>query len=631
MSLESLMDVRVTSVSRYQQELQGTAAAVYVVTREDIRRSGATDVTDLLRMVPGMHVAQLDGSVWAISARGFAAQSAAKMLVLVDGRSVYDPTFSGVVWHLQNLVLEDIDRIEVIRGPGGTMWGANAVNGVINITTRRGTETPKGLLAFDAGTTSRGEGTIRYGGSIADNATYRVFGRHTSRTSLATDSGEDARDAWRLTTGGFRLDWDITGKDALTLEANAYEGHQGRRQAVVTSLAPLTYEPIGRQGSSGGHVRGRYWRNGAGDSSLGVQFYYDRRVHTGYGARSIDVFDFETQYSFRLGHRNHISIGGGHRVIADDLESSLSIGFTTPQLTSHLSNLFFQDEISIVDDALDLTLGSKFERSSFTGYDVQPTVRLSWRPAFRHTIWGAASHAVRTPNRVERGVVVNLETFDTDPVRVVTAFGREGTRAEELTAYEAGYRYQSNRRFWLDFTTFYNLYDDLSTTEPGEPFFQADPSPPRLVMPIHFGNGMRGKAYGAELALRYEVTSSFTLRGNYSWLELDLESDSGLRELESVAKTEGRSPAHQTYLGSFLSLPLSLELAQHLYFVDQLPTLEIPAYTRADVNLTWKGHDELELSLVGQNLFGSHIEFHDAGTAPSVIDRRIYGLVRWRF
>ncbi len=633
MSLEKLLDLRVSSVSRREEKLQRTAAAVYVITREDIRRAGATDLADLLRMVPGVHVAQLNSSVWAISARGFASQYATKMLVLVDGRSVYDPSFSGVYWHLQNLVLADIERIEVIRGPGATMWGSNAVNGVVSITTLAAADTQAGQLTFDAGDSRPGEGTLRYGGALGEGLTYRVFGRQTRRSSLATESGESAVDGWSMTTGGFRADWRIAEKDSLTLDAGIFRGEQESRQLVLTSIAPRDYETVGSTGNRGGHLRASYRRALDGESSLSLQAYYDRREHTGYGGKTMHVFDFESQYNFRLGERHDLVLGGGHREIHDVFEQSFSFGLAEPHLDSALSSFYLQDELALVPEELYLTLGAKVERSSYTGFNLQPTVRVSWRPAFRHTVWGSVSRAVRTANRIERGMYVNLEAFEAGPLPgVVALYGRENTRSEELLAYEGGYRYQSNRRFWLDLAGFYNDYDHLSTVEPGAPYFQAEPAPPRMVVPLYFGNEMRGASFGAEVSVSYLASDFWTVRGSYSLLELNLQGYPGPAEVGSVALTEGTAPRHLAHFGSTVNLPRSIELSGNAYFVERLPALGIASYTRLDLGLTWAPVRKLTFGFVGQNLLGAHVEYGDyEGTPTSAIDRRFLGRMTWSF
>jgi iron complex outermembrane receptor protein len=636
MSLESLMDVQVTSVSRRREELQSTAAAIYVINREDIRRSGATDIADLLRMVPGVQVAQLNGSVWAISARGFASRYATKMLVLVDGRSVYDPGFSGVYWHLQNLVLSDIDRIEVIRGPGATMWGSNGVNGVVNVITQSAANTQKGFLTFDAGTARPAEGTLRYGGAIGERASYRVFARQTNRSSLTNETGSDAGDAWRLTTAGMRLDWDISERDTLTLDAEVYDGYQDTRQEVLTSLAPLGYRTVGREENSGAHVRMRFSRDLGEDSTLALQLYYDHRQHAGFDQKTMNIFDFETQYDFSLGDRHRFTLGGGHRTIHDVFGTSFAFSLAEPHLDSALSNLYVQDQMALIDDTLELTVAGKLETSSFTGHNFQPTARLSWRPALRHTIWGSVSRAVRTANRGERGIHFIFEAFEAGPmVGLVTLSGNENTRSEELMAYEAGYRYQSNRRFWFDVASFYNVYNHLSTVEPGLQFVDTESFPPRLVVPLDFGNRMRGETYGAEVAVNYDVNPAWSVRGSYSLLRMRLKTYPESGDVSSVDRIEGSSPANQAYIGSFVTLPHAFEVAAHAYVVGALsaPQVKVPSYTRIDANLTWKPLDELELGLFGQNLFGAHLEFtgYETNTPISTIDRRIFGRISWSF
>jgi iron complex outermembrane recepter protein len=623
LSLESLLNMRVTSVSRRQEEMRKTAAAVFVITQEDIRRSGATDIADLLRMVPGVDVAQLTSNTWAVSVRGFNGLYATKLLVQVDGRTVYDPTFSGVFWDRQNLVLEDIDRIEVIRGPGATMWGANAVNGVISITTKRAGQTQGGLLVATGGSRRPGEGAFRFGGELGQNAFYRASARQTTRTNSPSSSGENGGDSWNMTDATFRVDWDPSGTNSFVFDGGGYRG--------VTSNPLASFGLGGQGGKNGGHALARWTHSLSSSSDLRLQFYYNNSQINGAGGNNVDLLDFDAQHNFHIGNRNNVMWGVGHRRIHDDVDNTLTFKVLPAHKTTTLSNAFVQDEITVIDRTLYVTVGSKFERSSFTGYDIQPSAHLLWLPDSRQSVWASASRAVRTANRIERGLHIDLRTVPMGPVNgIVTLSGRDDTRSEELMAYEAGYRYQAMKKVWFDLATFYNVYDHLSTTEQGAPFFVVEPGPPHFVVPTLFGNGMKGKTYGAEVTGNLKVNDSLTFRGSYSLLHMSLQYYRP--DFASTSETaEGQSPRNQVYGGVVLTLPKSFELSGHSYFVGQLPTFQVPSYTRVDANVTWKGLEHLELSVAGQNLLGSHMEFGTGQGALNPVNRNIYGKVTWRF
>ncbi|HYR89236.1 MAG TPA: TonB-dependent receptor [Terriglobia bacterium] len=630
-SLENLMNVKVSTVTRHLEELRNTPAAVYVITQEDIRRSGATDIAELLRTVPGVDIAQINPGTWALSVRGFANEYATKLMVLVDGRSVYDPTFSGVYWRLQNLVLEDIERIEVIRGPGATMWGANAVNGVISITTKKAADTQGSLFVADAGSNRPGEGSLRFGGAIGKNAFYRVFGRQTTRSNSSTISGADGGGSWNQTDAGLRLDWSLSTADSVTFEAGSYRGVSDSRQNVLTSLSPVTYQRAGITSHAGGHVQVQWSRSLGDNSNLKFQFYYDRRHLGGWGGKDLQILDFDLQHNFKIDARHNVMWGAGRRETSDTFPYTLAFSLTPNSKRYGLWSAFVQDEITVVPDKLQLTAGTKIERSTFTGYNIQPMIRLSWTPTARQSAWLSVSHAVRTANRVERGMHVNLSAFPLgDATGILALFGQENTRSEGLVAYEAGYRYQANRKLWLDLTTFENIYDHASSVEVGRTFLETQANPPLLYQPLFFGNDVKGVTRGIELATNYKVNSLLSFKGGYSVFHSHLHSNGN----PAVFSSDGAprtSAANQVYVGSFLTLPKSFEISGHSYFVGSRPAYKVPGYTRVDLNLAWKRIENIELAVVGQNLLGSHIEFGDLATPANAINRSIYGKITWKF
>ena len=627
-SLESLMNTQVTSVSRHEEELRKTAAAVYVITQEDIRRSGATDITDLLRMVPGVQVAQINSSVSAVGARGFNFEYSTKLLVLVDGRTVYNPTFSGVYWHLQNLILEDIERIEVIRGPGATMWGANAVNGVISITTKKPANAQGGLLVADSGSGRPPEGAIRFGGALGNSSFYKLFGRQTTRGDLPTSSGASGGDSWNLTDGGFLVDWSRLRSDSVTVEGSAYRGVTGSRNFAITSISPLTSNAYGLLTNAGGHVLARWNHTFKDASNLTVQAYYNMADVRGTDANVVRTLDLDLQYRFKTRGRNDVMVGFGQRKYTDNYNDSLSFGLTPSTGVTDVTSGFIQDEIALVNKRLYLNMGTKVERNTLAGNNVQPSAQLSWTPTAHHSAWLSASHAVRTVNRVERSMYNIVGSFPAGPLTgLIYIFGQKDTRSEALNAYEAGYRYQAGRKLWLDLTSFYNVYSHLSENSPGATYFVAAPSP-HLVLPLYINNSMKGETYGAEAAASYKVNSALTLKGSYSFLRLTLLDPTAEA---SAAAAEGQSPRQQVSVGSFLRLPKSFDIASNVYFVSSLAAFNTPAYTRVDMNIGWRAFENIEFNVVGQNLLGSHMEFGSVITPANVITRSIFGKVTWKF
>jgi iron complex outermembrane recepter protein len=488
MSLENLLATRITSVSREDQDILSTPAAVFVITQQDIRRSGMTDVAELLRTVPGMQVAQVNSSTWAVGARGFNAQYSTKLLVLIDGRSVYDPGNSSVWWHLQNLVLEDIDRIEVIRGPGATMWGANAMNGVISITTKRATHTRGGLISVGGGTGRAGDGSIRFGGGIGNTLTYRAFAKQTSRTALSTSTGAPGGDAWNMTDFGGRVDWDVSARDTLTFQAAGFRGVAGDRVQSITAITPLTFSEGGLSGVFGANVLGRWTRSLAPRSDLALQVFYDAHHHTRNAVKDLEVFDIDLTHSMAAGRRHHFNWGVGYRATRDDFDTTLAFSLDPGRETDNRASAFVQSELTVVPKTFVITIGSKFEHSSFSGGNIQPAVRAVWQPTERQSLWASAARAVRTANRVERGIKLNVGAFPAgNMVALVELVGRPETRSEELSANEVGYRYQPIGGLWFDVTAFRNRYKHLSIVEPGTMFFVPVPQP-HLVQPLYFTN-----------------------------------------------------------------------------------------------------------------------------------------------
>jgi len=627
LSLEELMNVEVTSVSKKPEKLSEAAAAIYVITREDIHRSGVTSIPEALRMAPGLDVGRVDAHNWAITSRGFNDVYANKLQVLIDGRSVYTPLFSGVFWDTQNTFLDDIDRIEIIRGPGATLWGANAVNGVINVITRPAKETQGVLIQGGGGTEERAFGGVRYGGQLGENAHYRVYGKYFNRDDSVQPSGARANDGWWMGHGGARVDWESSENDLLTFQGDAYSGRVKQSFVVTSPTTPGGQTVEDEYDVEGGNALGRWTHAFSEDCALQLQLYYDgTRRHTVIFEEERDTFDLDVQQRFALGQRHGLVAGVGYRLSADDIVNTYTLSFDPDSRTAHLFSGFIQDEITVVEERLRLTLGSKFEHNDFTGFEFQPGARLSWTPHERHTAWAAISRAVRTPSRAEDDVEINQP--GPAPGTVLSIRGDRGFDSEKLIAYEAGYRFQPHTRVSVAIAAFYNDYDDLRTLEP-RPIIPGIP----VVIPLVVANNLEGETYGVELGPRWQVTDWWRLQMTYSFLEMNLRRKPGSNDTTSEGAEE-RSPHHQATVRSTVDLPGNWTLDGAVRYVDSLPNLNIPSYVTLDVRLAWRPIERLEISVVGQNLLDDqHAEFAPAliRTQPTEVERSVHGQVSLRF
>mgnify|MGYP001584244380 CR=1 FL=1 len=636
-SLEALMNTEVTSASRKQEKFITIASAIFVIRPEDIRRSAATNIPDLLRMVPGLEVAHIDANKWAISARGFNGRFANKLLVLIDGRAVYSPLFSGVYWDVQDVMLEDIERIEVIRGPGGTVWGANAVNGVINIITRAAKDTQGGLLSAGAGNHERGFANVRYGGHAGSKGYYRIFLKYFNRGPFELPSGQDANDQWQLGRGGFRADWQLNPKDSLTLDASLYGGRAGLAVAQVVSFSPPFEQTLAGQAHlGGGYVLARWRREVSKQSNLALQVYYDRSdrsdVSLGETRHTVDL-DFTHRVTW--GGRHDLVWGLGFRYTTDQTRPKFFTAFDPASRHDNVGSGFVQDEIALFSKRLRLTLGSKFEHNELAGFEFQPSVRASWSFNPHHAVWGAISRAVRTPSRVDRNVRIILNAFPVPggPPTVITIFGDPAFRSEHLLAYELGYRLQPGQRISLDLAAFYNRYTHLQATRSDAPFLELEPAPPHVVLPLRITDRMRGETHGAELAGNLNLTHSWRFISGLTFLREHLHAGPGTTGSFSELN-EGDNPAWQIHLRSLVNLPKQLEWDTSLHLVGTLASQDTQRYARLDMRLGWRPTETLELSVVLQNLTDArHQEFNSTSqfVRSSLVRRGAYAKFTWSF
>ena len=603
LSLDELLKLEVTSLSRKASKFTESAAAIEVITQDMIRRSGVTSLPDALRLATGVHVASSDGHTWAISARGFNGTAANKLQVLMDGRSLYTPLYSGVFWDVQDTLLEDIDRIEIIRGPGATMWGANAVNGVINIITKSAKETQGTLISGGAGSEERAFGGVRFGRKVGGRTYYRSYIKYFDRGGLAFSNGRDAGDSTKMDHGGFRIDSELTDKSSLTVQGDLNTGRANR--------PPGPDSVVG-----GGNILARWTHRFSSESDLQLQFYYDRvdRNIPQQFKEGRNTYDVDLQHRIRSTARHDVVWGANFRASSDLIGNSATLAFIPDHRALQLVSVFLQDEITL-SEGLHLTLGSKFEDNTLSGFEVQPSVRLAWSPASRQIVWGAVSRAVRTPSRID-------DDFQaTTPTGFVILRGNPDFRSEKALAHELGYRIQPNTRVSLDLATFYNSYDDLRSLEPQIPG----------GLPIVFQNNLTAKTYGTELTANVELTPWWRLTADHSYLQTNFRLKPESHD-PTGGLSEGNDPKHLLTVHSSFNLPLGLEFDSFLRYVARLPHPRVASYHVMDFRLGWNATSNLELSLVGRNLLDrQHPEFGAQTSTSREVQRSVLGKITWRF
>jgi iron complex outermembrane receptor protein len=608
LSLEELMDIEVTSVSKRSEKLSETASAIQVITGEQIRRSGATTLPQALRLATNLQAAQVNASYWTIGARGFnsAGTTSNKLLVMIDGRSVYSPLFSGTFWDTQDVFLPDVERIEVISGPGGATWGANAVNGVISILTKGARDTQGILLYGGAGEEESILAGLRYGGRFGHHGYFRVYAKHLDFDGTVRSNGTDAGDRYVLSQTGFRADWGEGTRPGLTFQGDFYDGFVGRSAATRGKL-------------SGGNLLARWTREPAPDAQVQVQAYYDyawRWAPTTFADR-LETLDLDAQHQFQIGERHLVVWGINSRIWIDHVRNTPTQAFIPADDTIRLAGLFAQDEIELSPDRLRLTLGAKFEYSDYSGSDIQPSLRLAWLASPTQTLWAAASRAVRTPSRLDRD-------FFQPPSPPFVVAGGPDFSPEELLAYELGWRGQPAARVSAAVTLFHHDYDDLRSLEPGSP------------RPFHFANGVAGHTQGAEFTIEHQLTDRWRWNAGYTWLRQRLHLKPGSQDLNQ-ARAETSDPEHQFQVHTAFDFPGEIQLDLGLRRVDSVPVfaggvlVAVPAYTELDARIAWMIRPDLELSVAGRNLL--HARHPETGQANNrrEIERSVHGKITWRY
>ena len=575
MSIEELANIRVISVSRRAELLADAPASVFVITNEDIRRSGATTLPEVLRLAPNLQVAQVNAQSYAISARGFNNSVGNKLLVLIDGRIVYTPLFSGVFWDTQDVMLEDVERIEVVSGPGGTLWGTNAVNGVINIITMPAADTQGGVAAAGLGDRSKGT-AFRYGGKLDNGGSYRVYGKYGDHDHTHTENGRPIRDAWNRKQAGFRTDWEST-QHNVTLQGNTYAGHleQATTEGRISGLNLLAR-----------------WENKLGDgSSTNLLAYYDRTLRNFPGSynKALDIFNVEFQHSLSPSGAHSIIWGSSFRYGDDKIGNSRALAFLPAEVNHKWTSLFVQDEIALGRD-LNFILGARLEHNDYTGLEFLPSARLAWKLSDNRLLWTALSRTVRSPSRIDRD-------FYTPGQAPFILQGNTSFRSEVANVFEVGYRSQPAKTLSYSVTLFHHDYDDLRTFEM--------PRPGSFVI----GNGMEGSVSGIEAWTTWQATPSWRLGAGLTVLKDRLRIKPGSTDVLGTAAA-GNDPAHAWQLRSSLNIAPGKDLDVILRRVGALPQPHVPSYSAVDARFGWRLRSDLELSVTGQNLFGgSHPEF----------------------
>lgn len=645
MSLENLMNITVFSASKKSEQLSGVAAAMYVITREDIRRSGARTLPDLLRGVPGLTVANMDAHSWAITSRGFNGLFANKLLVLMDGRTLYTPLYSGVYWDMQDTLLEDIERIEIIRGPGATIWGANAVNGVINIITRKAEDTGGVFLSAGGGSLDKSLLNGRFG-KAGDKLSYRVYAKRLDRDNFEShEGGGEHPDSWQNEKAGFRVDWAANNSDQFSFQGDLYQGKSDQLMTLGSGTnfqSDIDY--------SGGNIQFQWDKQLTEESAWNIQAYLDRSLREdGFLDQSRTTWDISFSHHFKFLKNQGINWGGGYRYTTDHTSESPVSSWDPASASDKIYNLFVQDDIALLNDKLHLLVGSKLEHNDYTGYEIQPTARMIWTPDAQNSFWGAVSRAVRTPSRTDSDltsqglmetattVIVNTPygPMEVPAITSVSVYSNSKFKSEELLAYEIGYRSQLHDDFSLDVALFYNDYKKLRTQEPGAPIVNPLVMPVEIVIPVTAGNNMSGETFGAELTANWQASDIWRLAGSYSWLKTQLHHHGSNGDLIGE-DDENTTPELQASLRSYVDLPYDLEWDTSLFYSSKSylrSSSPVSAHLRCDMRLGWNPTPDWELSLKVENLFDDqHREyFNSLGLITSDVPRNWYAEVKYYF
>jgi len=620
-SLEDLQELEVYNpagglAARKDQKLRETPGALFIISEEDIRRGGFTSIPEALRLVPGVQVGRIDGNKWAISARGFNGRFAGKLLVMIDGRTVYSQLRSEVYWDVQDTLLEDVERIEVLRGPGAALWGANAVNGVINIVTKPAAKTQGMLASAHVGSAEERAITgLRYGGATGENGHYRVYGKYYDYDYMDGANGRDQDSRWRNGRAGFRVDQQAGEYDHFTLQGDAYDGWTHQEKTANRQISAETIDIHGY------NLLGRWYREQQhGDMSLQVYYDYTGREEPRF-TDTRDTLDFDFQQRLVFDPRLEFIWGLGYRRTEDDIRGSATQYYTPPQRNDSLYSAFINADYALIPQELRLIAGAKFSHNGYSGAEVQPNLRLLWTPSSTHQTWAAISRALRTPSRTDEDFNLIVPMSPTMNLRIQ---GDDEFESEEVLAYELGWRYTPAKDVLIDTALFYNQYDKLGPYGQSVGF----ESPNTVLQSIV--NGFEGDTYGAEIAARWQVHKDWRLSAAYSYFDSRSRYMPGITP-SSAASISGRTPHHQASLSSYFQLSSQWQFDTALYYVDNVPTGNIAKYLRLDARLAWKPRKQWELALGGRNLTDNHHpEFNaDLGEVSGEVPRSVYLQLRY--
>lgn len=634
MSLEQLGSIEVTTVSKEPEVVWRTPASIYVITQEEIRRSGAQSIPEALRLAPGVEVARITTGEYAIGIRGFNSRLSRSVLVLIDGRTVYSTFTAGTYWETQDTLMSDIDRIEVIRGPGGTIWGPNAVNGVINIITKNTKDTQGALRASGGGgNVEQILGDVRYGSGNGKGFTYRVYAKGFAWAAQYHPDG-DNYDEWHGGQGGFRMDWSPNARDAYRLQGDLYGQDFGERVSAVTYDPPATRVIRGDASLYGGNILWN-WRRVLGegrDMQFAAYFDHATRNELNFGdLRNTGNVDFLHRFPWK---RHDISWGFTLRFShGQETQAFSGLTFVPSRRTDQLYQGFVQDAITLAKDRLSLIVGTKVLKTNYTRTLAEPSVRLMYNATYTQTLWAAYTHALRTPADVERDF--NLSGFLGYAPNGLPYFARfsanRNFKSEQMDGYELGYRRLAGPNFYLDIAGFYNHYRELFSEELiGPPILESNPAPTHLLLPLEFGNGLLASTTGVEASPEWRPKPWWRLRASYSFLDMHVKKAANSKDIGSAQVVQGSSPENQARFQNGFDLPESFSVDVQVRYVSALTAIKVPSYWTGDATLNWEANRHLRLALVGQNLFQPHhVEFvYDPG-APAGIRRGFYGQVTW--
>ena len=631
--LNELMQTEVVSVSKRAQPLSDVAAATYVITQERIRRSGLNSIPELLRMVPGLNVAQLDANKWAISARGFNRLYARNLLVMIDGRSVYSPLFAGVHWDAIDIALEDIERIEVIRGPGAALWGANAVNGVINIITKRSGATQGQMLSVELGDEDNIL-TARHGGKLNHGGHYRVYLKARDVDDFVDASEQDTADNWEAYTLGFRSDWMLSVQDTVSVHGDYYIGNLGATLSYTDLNNAPSYRTteVNDTEAVSANLMMRWARSYSSTSEVVWQVYYDNIVREELPFRERhDTYDIDMQHRFAFTPEQTLTWGINYRTTRQETNKSFRFSFDNDKETISQGGLFLQDEVLALDERLAVTVGAKVEYFEYSGLEFQPNLRMAWRLEDGQTFWASTARAVRSPARTDTDARINILAFQSPSCAngnlcLVRLTGNESIESETVHAYEFGFRGQVNKQVSYDASMYYNEYKDMISSQSGPRYAVTDEAPLHEVLIRQFVNGASGHTKGFEFSSTIQVLPSWRMLVGMTFLDMNITASDGY-------DVNGESPEQQYQLHNYFNLTNHLELDFLIYYVDEVDvqyrSQTIDAYVRADVRLGWQVSPEGEVSLGVRNLADDrHAEIGDIPyTIGSEVERSSY--LKW--